>query len=84
MISYRPVLHILPAVEAGLLLFVANRTILAWGEHGKSWESPKLSDEGISVTAVEGCTLRGLGWSMFTDKETEFTLDLRSGLLIGS
>jgi len=80
MIPYRPVLRICPAVEARLLLFVGNRTICAWSENGEAWESPKLSDEGVAVSAIEGQTLRGLGWSMFTDKETPFSLDLKTGI----
>lgn len=82
MLPYRPVLQVLPAAEAELLLFVGHRNILAWGEQGGAWQSVKLSDEGVTVTALEGNLLRGTGWSMFTDKETPFTLDLKTGALI--
>ena len=37
MIAYRPVLQVLPEVEAGLLLFAGHRTILAWGREGQAW-----------------------------------------------
>ncbi len=84
MIAYRPVLQVLPAVEAGLLLFVGHRTILAWGREGQVWESEKLSDEGLTITGVDGGVLRGLGWEMRTDKEAPFALDLRNGSLIRS
>ncbi len=78
MVPHRPVfaVHIAPA--EGLLLFVSNRTILAWGLHGQEWESPKLSDEGVTIVAIENGTLRGMGWDMMTDKETPFLLDLRT------
>jgi hypothetical protein len=79
MIPYRPVLRVVPAVEAGLLLFVGHRSILAWGRNGRAWESEKLSDEGVTITAIEGLMLRGTGWHILTDKETPFALDLRSG-----
>lgn len=82
MIPYRPVLQVLPAVDAGLLLFIASRTILAWGGNGQCWESPKLSDEGVTVHALEGGTLHGLGWNMMSDKESAFSLDLRNGTLV--
>jgi hypothetical protein len=82
MLPYRPILQIHAANEASLLLFVGNRDILAWGAHGEVWQSPKLSDEGVSVTSVESTTLRGLGWNMITDKETPFTIDLHSGALM--
>ena len=82
MLPYRPVLQVHPVVDQGLLLFVGNRTILAWAAAGKAWESPKLSDEGVSIAAIEGPILRGLGWNLITDRETPFTLDLQSGALI--
>jgi hypothetical protein len=81
MLPFRPVLQVLPALSANLLLFVGHRTILASGAAGESWESPKLSDEGVTIHSIEGETLQGLGWNMITDKETPFTLDLRNGSL---
>jgi hypothetical protein len=79
MLEMRPVLHVVPAVAEGLLLFVGHRNVLGRGVQGQAWESQKLSDEGITVLGIEGGVLRGLGWSMFTDKETPFALDLKSG-----
>ncbi len=79
MIPYRPVLAVRAVVEANLLLFVGHRSILAWGHAGQAWESEKLSDEGVTITSIESGVLRGTGWSMRTDKETAFALDLRSG-----
>ncbi len=80
MIAYRPVLQVQPVVNEGLLLFVGHRTILAWGRDGQAWESEKLSDEGITITSVENGVLRAAGWNMWTDKETAFALDLRTGM----
>jgi hypothetical protein len=79
MIPYRPVLEVRAAVDAGLLLFVGHRTILAWGLDGQAWESERLSDEGLTIMAIENGVLQGTGWSMRTDKESEFVLDLRTG-----
>lgn len=78
-VGYRPVMQVLPVLDCGLILFAGHRGILAWGHDGQAWESAKLSDEGVTITAVEGCVLRGLGWNMLTDKETAFSLDLKSG-----
>lgn len=75
----RPVLEVRPAMEAQLLLFVGHHTIVAWGREGQAWESEKLSDEGITVKAIDGWTLHGMGWALMTDKETPFALDLRKG-----
>ena len=79
MLPYRPVLEVLPVVAERLLLFVGHRSILAWGATGQAWESPKLSDEGVTIAAIEGNILRGAGWEMRTDREIPFALDLRSG-----
>jgi hypothetical protein len=79
MISYRPVFEVRAAVEAGLLLFVGSYSILAWGRDGQAWESEKLSDEGVAITAIDGLILRGAGWHLMTDKETPFAINLRSG-----
>jgi hypothetical protein len=80
MIPYRPVLEVRAVAEAGLLLFASHRTILAWGANGQAWESDRLSDEGVTISAIEGGVLRGVGWEMRKDKEFQFTLDLRSGI----
>jgi hypothetical protein len=82
MLPYRPVLQVQPVVDRDLLLFVGNRTILAWGTAGAAWETVKLSDEGVTITAIEGHVLRGSGWNMMTDKETPFAVDLNSGVLL--
>ena len=82
MLPYRPVLQVKAVVEHGILLFVEHRTILAWGAQGEAWQTPKLSDEGVTITGVEGVFLHGLGWHMIADKEKPFKLDLRSGSLI--
>jgi hypothetical protein len=79
MIPYRPVLEVRPVPDAKLLLFVGHHSILAWGGDGEAWQSVKLSDEGVSITAIANGELRGLGWEMISDKETPFALDLRNG-----
>ncbi len=84
MLPYRPVLQVLPAPAQQLLLFVGHRNILAWGSGGEAWQSPRLSDEGVTVTAVMGGILHGLGWQLLTDKEVPFALDLQTGLLVTS
>lgn len=79
MIPYRPVLEVRVAFEDALLLFVGHRSILAWGSKGQAWESERLSDEGVMVTAIEDGILRGMGWQMLTDKEVPFAVELKSG-----
>jgi hypothetical protein len=79
MLPYRPVLEVRPVAAINLLLFVGHHAILAWGAHGLAWESEKLSSEGVTIVAIDGPTLRGRGWDLLTDKETNFALDLVTG-----
>lgn len=79
MIPYRPVLEVRTVATENLLLFVGHRSVLAWGIGGQAWESGKLSDEGVTIKAIENGVLRGLGWEMISDKEKEFELDVRTG-----
>lgn len=82
MLPFRPVLEIRPLPAENLLLFVGHHALLAWGPNGQLWQSGKLSDEGVTIAAIEGNLLQGLGWSLLTDKETPFTLDLMTGTLL--
>ena len=84
MIPYRPALEVHAAVAEGLLLFVGHHAILAWGSGGQSWESAKLSDEGVKLAGIDNGVLRGTGWEMMSDRERPFALDLRTGLLLPS
>ncbi len=79
MLPLRPVMQVWPVPEAGLLLFAGHHSILAWGKESLAWQSGKLSDEGVTITGVEDGILRGTGWEMMADKETEFALDVKTG-----
>jgi len=83
MIPYRPVLEIRPLPAETILLFVGHHSIFAWGTGGKAWQSEKLSDEGVTITAIGDGILHGLGWEMMADNETSFALDLNTGLRAG-
>jgi hypothetical protein len=82
MIAYRPVLEVRPLPALGLLLFIGHHSILAWGANGQAWQSEKLSSEGLTLEAIDGPILHGLGWDLITDKEIAFALDLKTGLSI--
>lgn len=79
MLPDRPVLEVRPVVAQELLLFVGHHSLLAWGRQGETWQSEKLSDEGLTLTTIDSGVLHGLGWEMRTDKEMPFALDLRTG-----
>jgi hypothetical protein len=71
------------SANESLILFISHHTVLAWGVKGEAWESERLSSEGITMAGIEiedGIPkLRGHGWDLMTDKDTPFTLDLRTG-----
>ncbi|MGD0831414.1 MAG: hypothetical protein ABR907_10750 [Terracidiphilus sp.] len=84
MIPFRPVMEIRPIVEQGLLFFVGHHAILAWGSSGQAWQSEKLSDEGVKITAIKDSVLHGMGWEMKSDLEKPFALELQTGFLISA
>jgi hypothetical protein len=79
LLGMKPVVEVIPATSAGLLLLVGFHTVLAWGVGGVAWETKRLSWEGVRITGVEDEVLRGLGWDMMRDVEVEFAVDLRTG-----
>jgi hypothetical protein len=81
-IEYRPVLRVLAAPEHRLLIFAGHHSLLAWGERGKSWQTDRLSWEGVEIKQIEGNLLEGTGWDMLTDSDVPFAIDLRTGAKI--
>jgi hypothetical protein len=78
-IAYRPVLEVRPLPEQQLLLFVGHHSMLAWGHDGQTWQTERLSWEGIQITGITGDTLYGLGWDLMADKDVPFAIDLKNG-----
>lgn len=83
MIGLKPVVAVVPAIPAELLLFVGLHRIVAWGRDGLAWETARLSWEGVRVLTVEERELVGLGWNLMSDKEVEFRVDLQTGKHVG-
>ena len=78
-VPLRPVVEVLPIADHGLLVFVGFHSLVSWGREGLSWQTARLSWEGLRITGVEGDSLHGFGWNMMTDREVEFTVNLRTG-----
>jgi hypothetical protein len=78
-VEYRPVVEVLPVVDAGLLIFASFHTLLAYGTEGRRWKTPRLTSEGLRLGRIEGGKLHGWGWDMRTDREFEFSVDLATG-----
>jgi hypothetical protein len=77
-ISTSPVLDVVAAVEAGVLVFANYTDVLAWDGKGRRWLAERVSYDGIRDLHADGGALRGLAWSP-TDGEHPFTLDLATG-----
>jgi hypothetical protein len=81
-VEYRPVLLVRALPSHGLLIFAGHHSLSAWGTQGKSWQTERLSSEGIEITHIEGDRLEGTGWDLITDRDVPFTIDLRTGVRI--
>lgn len=79
-LAMRPVVEVRVFAEQRLLLFVGFHRLAAWGESGLSWETDRLSSEGIRLGEAVGNELTGFGWNMHTDKDVPFTVDLKTGM----
>ncbi len=83
-IPLKPVVEVLPLTRQGLLVFAGFHALVAWGREGLAWQTARLSWEGLRLTGVQpNETLHGFGWNMQTDKEVEFSIDLRTGAHTG-
>ena len=87
-ISLKPVTEVLTLAEHALLIFIGFHAIVAWGREGLAWQTARLSSEGNRITGVQThpngtAALHGFGWNLITDKEVEFSIDLRTGTHIG-
>ena len=75
----RPVVQVLPAPEANLILLAGFHTVAALGATGLLWETARLSWEGVTLNEIRDGQLHGLGWNMQTDREVPFAIDLQTG-----
>ena len=56
LLAMKPAVAVLPAVEAGLLLFVGFHTVLAWGQGGVAWETrAAVMGRGAGGVCDGGC-----------------------------
>jgi hypothetical protein len=82
-VAMKPVMEVLVAAEAALLLFVGFHKIVAWGAEGFRWETANLSWEGVRTGEIDRFALHGTGWNMPNDQDVPFTVDLRTGEHVG-
>lgn len=83
-IPLKPVTEVLVLAPQCLILFAGFHALVAWGAEGLAWQTARLSWEGLRLTGIQpDGKLHGFGWDMRTDKEVEFTVDLRTGVHSG-
>ena len=78
-LPFRPVLEIRALPVQKLLLFAGHQALLAWGPNGETWQTRRLSAEGVRIAEIRGNELHGFGWDLITDRELPFTVDLQTG-----
>jgi hypothetical protein len=75
----RPVVEVVPVPSHELLLFAGFHTIYAWGRGGETWQTSRLTWEGLKIAKIEDDMLHGTGWDLMSDREVPFQVDLRTG-----
>ena len=78
-IEQRPVVDLRVLTVLGLLLFAGFTSITAVDKSGIAWTTERLTWEGLTITEIDGSTLRGKGWDAVADKEAPFEVDLKTG-----
>ena len=82
-IAQKPVVNLRVLTQQGLLLFTGFTSITALGRSGIAWTTERLTWEGLTITEINGDTLRGRGWDALADKEAPFEVDLNTGKHVG-
>ncbi len=75
----RPVVEVLVVREEHLILLSGHWNVIAVDADGLRWQSKRVSAEGVHLERVEEGVLHGTGWSMVTDRDVPFAMDLRTG-----
>ena len=78
-IEQRPVVDLRVLAQHALVLFTGFTSITAVGNAGIAWTTERLTWEGLTLTEIDGDTLRGHGWDALKDNEVPFEVDLKTG-----
>ncbi len=81
LLAMRPVTEVVTSAE--YVVLAGYHDVLVLAPKGTGWRSPRLTWEGLTLSALEGKQLHGSGWDMLTDEEVLFTLDLTTQELQG-
>lgn len=78
-ISMEPILGVLPAPAAGLVLMHDFSRVRAYGHDGLAWSTPALSWDGIQIREVTRREVHGTAWDSPNDRDVPFVIDLATG-----
>lgn len=82
LLPLRPVVAVHASADPPALVLLGFHAVLVLTSQD-TWQSPRLSWEGITVSGIHDGVLHGTGWHMRTDRELLFALNLRSRELTG-
>ena len=82
LLPLRPVVRVLSVPSLQVAVLVGFHAVFIAADD-ESWDSMRLSWEGVTLTSCEGDVLYGTGWDMAADEEVPFALNLRTRELQG-
>jgi hypothetical protein len=74
-----PVLAVHPVAAAGLLLLCDDIGIVAYGEHGRTWQNDAVSWDGLKITRITPDEIHGTAWDAPKNQDVPFVLTLLTG-----
>ncbi len=82
LLPLRPAVQVLTVPQMRVAVLVGFHAVMVVAD-GESWESGRLSWEGVTLLSCDGEVLHGSGWDMMADEEVPFSLNLRTRALEG-
>lgn len=78
-----PVIDVRPIVDRRLLIFATPWELVALGEHGLAWQTPRIAVDGLRLEDDDGNELRGVSDPADEDEAAPFRVDLATGAVYG-
>jgi hypothetical protein len=78
-----PIIGVVPIPVHGRILIYDFVRILALGEEGVLWRTPRLSWDGLTIERIEDDVVRGYGWDATNDCNAPFEINVLSGRFSG-
>jgi hypothetical protein len=82
LLPLRPVVEVNEALAADALVLLGFHALYVLQPH-ETWQSPRISWEGVTISGIAGESVEGTGWHLPSDRELPFALNLRTKQLTG-